>query len=220
MSLRTRLLVGMAFVAAVLVIVVGRRHDHDARRADRADRRATVSVRDTRARPGRAESGGPFGEPPGAASRRRARVRRSDAFEGYVDANGDLVTLFAPNVGADEYHPPAHRPSDDLPASGRARVHRRRRRRRQRTASSPSRVGDVTSITALPLDDVQRTISRLVLVEVVGSLAILAALGLVSWWVVHLGIRPVKRDDCDRHAHRRRRPLGARAGVGAGDRVG
>ena len=55
------------------------------------------------------------------------------------------------------------------------------------------RVGDVTTITALPLDDVQRTISRLVLVEVIGSLAILAALGLVSWWVVHLGIRPVKK---------------------------
>ena len=54
------------------------------------------------------------------------------------------------------------------------------------------RVGDVTSITALPLDDVQRTVSRLVVVEVVGSLAILAALGLVSWWVVHLGIRPIK----------------------------
>ena len=31
------------------------------------------------------------------------------------------------------------------------------------------------------------------LVEIVGSLAILAALGLVSWWVMHLGVRPVKR---------------------------
>ena len=51
----------------------------------------------------------------------------------------------------------------------------------------------MTTITALPLDDVQRTISRLVLVEVIGSLAILAALGVVSWWVVHLGIRPVKK---------------------------
>ncbi len=55
------------------------------------------------------------------------------------------------------------------------------------------RVDDVTTITALPLDDVQRTISRLVLVEVIGSLAILTALGVVSWWVVHLGIRPVKK---------------------------
>ena len=53
-------------------------------------------------------------------------------------------------------------------------------------------VDDVTTVTAVPLDDVQRTISRLVLVEVVGSLAILAALGVVSWWVVHLGIRPIK----------------------------
>ena len=54
------------------------------------------------------------------------------------------------------------------------------------------RVDDVTTVTALPLDDVQRTISRLVLIEVIGSLAILAALGVVSWWVVHLGIRPIK----------------------------
>ena len=51
----------------------------------------------------------------------------------------------------------------------------------------------MSTITALPLDDVQRTISRLILVEVIGSLAILAALGLVSWWVVHLGIRPIKQ---------------------------
>ncbi len=62
-----------------------------------------------------------------------------------------------------------------------------------RIASLAQRVGPGTTITALPLDDVQRTISRLVLVEVIGSLAILAALGVVSWWVVHLGIRPVKK---------------------------
>ena len=54
------------------------------------------------------------------------------------------------------------------------------------------RDGDVTLITAFLLDDVRATISRLVVVEVLGFIVIFAALGLVAWWVVHLGIRPVK----------------------------
>ena len=97
-----------------------------------------------------------------------------------------------PNVGDDEYAAPDIS-ADDLPDSG----------SRNFTVDATGgggtyrvltqRVDDVTTITALPLDDVQRTISRLVLVEVIGSLAILAALGVVSWWVVHLGIRPVKK---------------------------
>ena len=50
----------------------------------------------------------------------------------------------------------------------------------------------LVSIVAVPLDDVTDTIGRLILVELGGALVILAALGLVSWWVVHLGIRPVQ----------------------------
>lgn len=51
---------------------------------------------------------------------------------------------------------------------------------------------EVTVISAVPIDDVQRTISRLILVTLLGSVAILVALGVVAWWVVRLGVRPIK----------------------------
>ena len=113
--------------------------------------------------------------------------------------------MFAPNVGDEEYAPPDIA-DDRAPASGSRNFTVDATEGPARTACWPRAFGDVTTITALPLDDVQRTISRLVVVEVVGSLAILAALGLVSWWVVHLGIRPVKEMTDDRHPDRRRRP--------------
>jgi two-component system, OmpR family, sensor kinase len=189
MSLRMRLLVGMALVAAVLVIVsavltITTRDEL----IGQIDARLSAFATTEHGPPG--GDGGPFGEPPEPPPG-NLPVRRSDAFEGYIDANGDLVTLFTPNVGGDEYHPPDIT-EDDMPASG----------SRAFTVDGigggsyrvlAERDGEVTSITALPLDDVQRTIARLVLVEIVGSLAILAALGLVSWWVMHLGVRPVKR---------------------------
>jgi two-component system OmpR family sensor kinase len=48
-------------------------------------------------------------------------------------------------------------------------------------------------VFALPLDDVDEAVHRLVTVEVVAVLAVLATLALVSWWVIRLGIRPLKQ---------------------------
>ncbi|MDQ2649052.1 MAG: HAMP domain-containing histidine kinase, partial [Actinomycetota bacterium] len=49
------------------------------------------------------------------------------------------------------------------------------------------------TIVALPLDDVQESVRRLLAVELAAGVAVLGVLGLVSWWVVHLGVRPVRR---------------------------
>ena len=116
--------------------------------------------------------------------------RSSDAYQGFVQ-NGVLVTRFVPNVGDVEYGPPDLDLSE-LPDEGSA----------YSTTDSvdgdvtyrvlAEHVGDLVLITALPLDDVTDTISQLVWVEVLGSLLILAVLGIVSWWVIHLGIKPVK----------------------------
>ncbi len=116
--------------------------------------------------------------------------RSSDAYQGVVE-DGVLSTRFVPNVGDQEYGAPDLSMSD-LPADG----------SRNFTTDSidgdvtyrvlAERIGDLVVITALPLDDVTDTISQLVWVEVLGSMLILAVLGLVSWWVIHLGIRPVK----------------------------
>lgn len=190
MSLRTRLLVGMAFVAAVLVVVaVIVTSTTRGQLVEQIDERLASYAGGVRELgidgPGELH-GGPPGPPPDGVPE-----RRSDAFQGYVDSDGDLITVFAPNVGNDTYTAPDIVPQD-LPTSGSRTltVDAVEGGGTFRVLAQP--VGDATSITALPLDDVQRTISRLVLVEVVGSAAILAALALVSWWVVHLGIRPVK----------------------------
>ena len=48
-------------------------------------------------------------------------------------------------------------------------------------------------VVALPLDDLDASVDRLIAVEVTATLAVLGVLGLVAWWVIHLGVRPVKQ---------------------------
>ena len=45
----------------------------------------------------------------------------------------------------------------------------------------------------LPLDDVDATVGRLIRIEVGALAVVLAVLALVAWWVIHLGVRPVKQ---------------------------
>lgn len=196
MSLRARLLAGMAFVAAVLavvavVITVSTRNQL----LDQVDQRlatfAPVAPDRGRGAPNDNDGGtSPVSPMPGSD-------RFSDAFEGIITADGELRTLFSPNSGTNDFGSPEVSrsdvavlfeeqigstllftvPSDDGEHSYRVLAERRML---------------AVSIVAVPLDDVTDTIGRLILVQLGGSLVILAALGLVSWWVVHLGIRPVK----------------------------
>ena len=53
--------------------------------------------------------------------------------------------------------------------------------------------GPDLAVIALPLTDVDNAVARLVLVEGVATAAALAVLAIVSWWVLHLGVRPIKR---------------------------
>ena len=46
-------------------------------------------------------------------------------------------------------------------------------------------------VLALPIDSVDQAIARLVAVQLAGAAAILVALGLVAWWVIRLGVRPL-----------------------------
>ncbi|HSK25537.1 MAG TPA: HAMP domain-containing sensor histidine kinase [Jiangellales bacterium] len=47
-------------------------------------------------------------------------------------------------------------------------------------------------VVGLPLDDVDRAVARLRAVQQVVALLVLGVLGLVTWWVLRLGVRPVK----------------------------
>ena len=48
-------------------------------------------------------------------------------------------------------------------------------------------------IVAQPLDDVDDTIARLITIEIVAGTFVLAVLAVVTWWVLRLGIRPIKQ---------------------------
>ena len=116
----------------------------------------------------------PFGgDPPRSPDGAPERI--SDAYEGYVDAGGTLRTRFAPNVGDEDYSAPAI-DTADLPANGSRTFTTDSVSGDQTYRVLAQRDGDVTLITAFLLDDVRATISRLVVVEVLGFIVILAAL--------------------------------------------
>jgi two-component system OmpR family sensor kinase len=52
--------------------------------------------------------------------------------------------------------------------------------------------GGIESIVAVPLGDTNATLSHLALIELVVSAAILIALGLAAWWLVGVGLRPLR----------------------------
>jgi len=53
--------------------------------------------------------------------------------------------------------------------------------------------GGVVSVVAVPLGETLATLSHLVVIELVVSAVILIALGLATWWLVGLGLRPLRR---------------------------
>jgi len=182
LSLRTRLLAGMAVVAVVLVavalLVTTTTSGHLIAQVD--DRLEAAD----RTRPGR----------PGAPSDDGAPGDRFSEFYEYVYSGGALDFLTPPNVllsssarpdldadtvKAAALDAPFTIGADD--GSGKFRVIVR------------AGTGDVRYAAALSLDQVNDTVRQLVLVEVLATAAILAVLGAVTWWVIRLGIRPIKQ---------------------------
>jgi len=51
---------------------------------------------------------------------------------------------------------------------------------------------DRVTVVGLGLDEVASTVARTRLVQLVGTLAVLSTLGLVSWWVLRLGVHPIE----------------------------
>jgi len=63
-----------------------------------------------------------------------------------------------------------------------------------RVLAAPLSVGGTqigTVVVAIPLDDLHDTLGRLVLIEALASLGVLAALGALAWWVVRRGLQPL-----------------------------
>ena len=193
MSLRTRLLAGMAFIALVLVAVA-----------------ATITIT-TRAHlidqvddrlegfggPPPDDQGGGHG-PSSPGEQRPAEPgetgspnRISDVYQGYVGTDGTLVDWFTPNVGGGEIGEP-DLADTQLPRAGRSlfTVDAVGSDATYRVLAEGA--NDRVYVTAVLIDDELATVRRLIAVEVLGALAILTALGIVTWWMLRLGIKPVK----------------------------
>jgi len=182
MTLRARLLLGMALIAVVLglaaVVIARTTEDH---LIDQID----TQLRDLpQLGPGDGDPG------PGGPPRRFSAV-----YLGRVSASGELTTEYSPDL-RDETAPTPTLDDDDLTALRAGRTvtvgsegSDVRYRMRARRGGPRGAMG----VAALPLDDVDDAVRRLVAVEVAAVLAVLGVLGLVTWWVMRLGVRPVRR---------------------------
>ena len=112
-----------------------------------------------------------------------------------VSADGELTTLRAPNLRGDDAPLPEigdgdvealERGDTITVGSSDPDVDYRMRAQRQGRAQR-------TVVVALPLDDVRESLRQLVFVVLLASVAVLGVLGLVIWWVIHLGVRPVRQ---------------------------
>jgi two-component system, OmpR family, sensor kinase len=172
-TLRGRLLVAMAVLAVVLVgaaAVITRTTERHL--VDQVDEQLAVARVPPRE--------GPIG--------RRGDAGPSSLYVGYFDGDS-IETLYEPNLigedpplpvieGTIELGAPFTASSDDGDVRYRALARRE---------------GRVTLVYALPLNDVDATVRRLIAVEAVATVAALAVLALLTWWVVRLGVRPIKR---------------------------
>ena len=178
LSLRTRLLAGLGAVVVALVVVafVVTRTTRSYLIGQVDDRLDEVEESPWRNAP-RPPRGG-FGRP-------------SDYYFAAVDARG--VDPFDPlGPGGDERPAPEIDLGTARAAGGEAfTVGAVGTDERYRVVAWP--VGDGVQIAALPLTDVDDTVDRLVLVEIVATAIIVLVLGAVGWWVVRLGIRPIKQ---------------------------
>jgi len=183
MSLRSRLLAGMAVVAIVLIgaalVITSTTHSALLERVDVQLTSATINVNQCRG----------FGDGPGPPL--------TNFYVGAVDATGKVGTCLAPGFGDSNRSLPSISPKQARDAVTAPRPH-------------PFTVGSVTGqgrwrvigardnqgapfVIALSLHDVSTALSRIERVEIVVTASILAILALVTFFVLRLGLRPIKR---------------------------
>lgn len=195
MSLKLRLVAGMAIVALVLIgVCVAFTMTIQTQLISQVDDRLRSL---TPGGPGRGAQLPPpwledLATSPPMTSADSFSERISDVYQGIITAEGELVTLFAPTFAEDEYPiPDIDLANLDVDQALTFTVPATDGNITYRVLVQP--VGDLISVTALPIDDVEATINRLIWLQIAGLLAILIVLAIVGWWVVRLGIRPVKK---------------------------
>jgi two-component system OmpR family sensor kinase len=176
LSLRARLLAGMGLVVIALVVVaLIVTATTRAQLIDQVDARLTEAF-----------------VPPGYGNPDRDHGRPTDIYISAFDSDGNLAQGYdiagadraAPDLTLTEAQQHIGRPftvgaADDSGLQYRVIVR-------------PGGPGGLV-VLGQPLTDVDDTMNRLVLIEVIVTSIIVVVLGAVTWWVVRLGIRPIKR---------------------------
>jgi two-component system OmpR family sensor kinase len=196
MSVRVRLLVGMLLVAVVLglaAVVVTR--STEAHLVDQVDSRLEAVP------PVPLQGRGP---PQGAEAQRRgapsdvtdgeAGVQLSSLYLATVSADASVTPIVTPNLSDEAPSLPAIDGEQALGAvdAGPLTVDSVSSDTRYRVVARSDPQGDGAIVVAASLADVDDAVRRLVIVEVVAVAGVLAVLGLVTWRVIRLGIRPLK----------------------------
>ena len=118
--------------------------------------------------------------------------RPSDAVRGVLTDTGTLVVQFQPNIYGDQtFDAPLINPADLNRASLTYITAASAGGHEYRVLAKPLSSG--WEITAVSLDVVESTTERLVMIESLAIGALLLGLGLVGWWVIRLGISPMGR---------------------------
>lgn len=191
MSLRRRLLVGLVAVAAVLVATnVALSRIIESFLLDRVDRQL-VEVAPRIFGADRGGPGGPAFPSPDAET-------LSEYFLALGDPTSSSLTHLKSTL-ADEANPPpvlrrrevlAHLAGQgDTPRPFTAEATEGSASWRLVAIEEP-RYG--VAVVGISLADVERTVERIRLVQALGTLAVLSALAVVSWWMLRLGVHPIE----------------------------
>jgi two-component system OmpR family sensor kinase len=201
MSLRARLLLGMAVVGAVLVVasiaIIGATERNLVRQVDEQLDRSTPSGREGGRRP-------PFGPIPGESPNQQPPSALYAAI--FDTATGETTTLRLPTTTASTPAPPDLDASTIFDRAGgpaftvgatdgdlRYRVIIRIADENADDTANADTLGATAVIYALPLEDVDEAIQRLLAIQAIAAAVILGVLGLVTFWVLRLGVRPVQQ---------------------------
>ena len=192
MTLRTRVLAGLVFIALVLGIGAltltsttrsNLQAQLDAQLASAGELVAgfDLTTPADRSQPGQ--------RPPANEIR-----QLSTLYLGYIDSEGAVQTLYTPDIANKE----AALPVIDVDALREAAADGSTITVASTASGLRYRVRAVQNdrheilIVALPMDSVDAAVSRLITLEVLVSSIGGVALLVVGWWVIHLGVRPLK----------------------------
>ncbi|MEA2254449.1 MAG: two-component system, OmpR family, sensor kinase [Solirubrobacteraceae bacterium] len=197
-SLRSRLVAGLVAVAAAGLLLLAAITYFEQRSflLDRVDQQARSAVGFVRGTLGHQAFGGDrFGDGPDHGPGGPGPGLPLGTYGELRDAGGNVIQRGFPFTPSGQT-PPArpHLPSRlplgrviTVPAKDDAGV--RYRVLADRSTDQPG----ITTVVAVPMREVDQTLSRLLLVEALVIGGILAALGVLSWFVVRLGLRPLDR---------------------------